>query len=333
LLLNVALHGLEEAAGVRYFTSGKQAGETRAGSPVVIRYADDVIALCHSQEQAQNVKARMAEWLAPRGLVFNQDKTTIVHLDQGFDYLGFNVRRYRGKLLIKPSKAAIGRIRKRLAVEMHGLRGSNAPAVLVAIVPIVRGWAAYYRGVVSKEVFTALDDHMWKLTYKWATYSHENKPKAWIVKRYFGRFNPARQDRWVFGHRDSGAYLPKFAWTRIVRHYMVPGTASPDDPDLAQYWADRRRRDKPSLDNATLRLLQKQGGRCPLCEGYLLHADREPDSPREWEQWLTGARKAIAKQNLVANGREGGPDQLRLVHVHCDRRKIGTGRDSTVLHI
>ena len=332
LLLNVALHGLEEAAGVRYYTSGKQAGETRAGSPVVIRYADDVIALCHSQEQAHNVKERMAEWLAPKGLVFNQDKTTIVHLDQGFDHLGFNVRRYRGKLLIKPSKAAIGRIRKRLAVEMHGLRGSNAPAVLAAIVPIVRGWAAYYRGVVSKEVFTALDDYMWKLTYKWATYSHENKPKAWIVKRYFGRFNPARQDRWVFGHRDSGAYLPKFAWTRIVRHYMVPGTASPDDPALAPYWADRRRRNKPPLDNATLRLLQKQGGRCPLCEGYLLHADREPNSPREWEQWLTGARKAIAKQNLVANGREGAPDQLRLVHVHCDRRKIGTSRDSTILH-
>ena len=68
-----------------------------AGSPVVIRYADDVIALCHSQEQAHNVKERMAEWLAPKGLVFNQDKTTIVHLDQGFDHLGFNVRRYRGR--------------------------------------------------------------------------------------------------------------------------------------------------------------------------------------------------------------------------------------------
>jgi RNA-directed DNA polymerase len=213
---------------------------------------------------------------------------------------------------------------------MHGLRGSNAPAVLAAIVPIVRGWAAYYRGVVSKEVFAALDDHMWKLTYKWATYSHGNKPKAWVVNRYFGRFNPARQDRWVFGHRDSGGYLPKFAWTRIVRHYMVPGTASPDDPALAQYWADRRRRNKPPLDRGTLRLLHKQNGHCPLCGDYLLHADREPGSPREWEQWLTGTRKAIAKQNLVANGHEGTPDQLRLVHVHCERRLTGTSRDTTI---
>jgi RNA-directed DNA polymerase len=161
LLLNVALHGLEKAAGVRYVTSGKSAGDTKAGSPVVIRYADDMVALCHSQEQAQQVKARLAEWLAPRGLVFNEDKTKIVSLgDDGFDFLGFNIRRHGGKLLIKPSKNAVKRIRKRLAVEMHSLRGSNAQAVLATIVPITRGWAAYYRCVVSKRVFTALDDYM-----------------------------------------------------------------------------------------------------------------------------------------------------------------------------
>jgi RNA-directed DNA polymerase len=134
LLLNVALHGLEEAAGVRY----GQAGDTKTGSPVVVRYADDLVALCHNQQQAQQVKARLAEWLAPRGLAFNEDKTRVVHLDDGLDFLGFNVRRYRGKLLIKPSKAAIRRVRRRLAAEMRRLRGSNAQAVLTTIVPIVR---------------------------------------------------------------------------------------------------------------------------------------------------------------------------------------------------
>lgn len=328
LLLNVALHGLETAAGVRYVSSG----ETAAGSPVAIRYADDLVALCHSQEQAHQVKARLAAWLAPRGLAFNEDKTRVVALTTGFDFLGFNVRRYRGKLLIKPSKAAIRRIRSRLAGEMRTLRGSNAKAVLTTIVPITRGWSAYYRGVVSKEVFTSLDDYMWKLTYKWAAYSHENKPKAWIIHRYYGQFNPARQDRWVFGDRDGGAYLPKFAWTKIVRHYMVPGTASPDDPDLAQYWADRRRRSKPPLDNATLRLLQAQGGHCPLCGDHLLHADSEPQSPHEWEQWLTGARKAMARQNLVVSGRPGAPADIRLVHNTCQRRKTNAGRQPEELH-
>jgi RNA-directed DNA polymerase len=89
VLLNVALHGMEQAAGVRYQLNGVHAGELRRDSPVLIRYADDLIALCHSKEQAEQVKARLAEWLTPRGLAFNEDKTRIVNLDEGFDFLGF----------------------------------------------------------------------------------------------------------------------------------------------------------------------------------------------------------------------------------------------------
>jgi RNA-directed DNA polymerase len=331
LLLNIALHGLEETAGVSYRTTGETAAWTQPGSPVVVRYADDLVVLCHSQDQARQVKAQLTEWLAPRGLVFNEAKTRIVFLSAGHDFLGFNVRRYGDKLLIKPSKPAIKRIRSRLAREMRALRGSNVQAVLATIAPIVRGWAAYYRGVVSKKVFSSLDHHLWQLTYKWAKYSHPDKPKSWIVQRYFGQFNPARQDRWVFGHRDSGAYLPKFAWTPIVRHPMVPGRASPDDPALTQYWADRRRKRQPLLDRSTLRLLRAQQGRCPICRDYLLHVDREPNSPREWEQWLTGTRRAITAQNLIADGR-GTPDKIHLVHVTCHRRATGANRDTASVH-
>ena len=121
---------------------------------------------------------------------------------------------YAGKLITKPSKAAIKRVKHRLAVEMRALRGANAAAVLAKINPIVRGWANYYRGAASSRTFAALDHYLWQLTYKWACYSHPNKPKAWIVTRYFGRFNPASQDRWVFGNRDSGAYLPSSAGQR-----------------------------------------------------------------------------------------------------------------------
>ena len=135
-MMNVALHGLEEAAGVRYQASGSNAGDTVPGCPVVVRYADDLVACAHSREQAEQVKAQLAEWLAPRGLVFNEDKTKIVHLTEGFDFLGFNVRRYRnGKLLIKPSQAAVKRLRSRLAAEMRALRGSNAAAVIAALNP------------------------------------------------------------------------------------------------------------------------------------------------------------------------------------------------------
>ena len=130
VLLNVALHGMEQAAGVRYHTTGRAAGWAVAGTPVLIRYADDFVVLCHSRQQALEVKARLASWLAPRGLAFNEDKTRVVSLDEGFDFLGFNVRRYGDKLLIKPSKAAVRRIRERLRTELRSLRGANALAVI-----------------------------------------------------------------------------------------------------------------------------------------------------------------------------------------------------------
>ncbi|MGH7643461.1 MAG: reverse transcriptase domain-containing protein, partial [Candidatus Dormibacteria bacterium] len=138
VLLNVALHGMEGAAGVRYRTTGVLAGRTMRDSPVLIRYADDLVALCHSRDEALEVKARLAGWLAPRGLSFNEDKTRVVTLNEGFDFLGFNVRRYRCKLLIKPSEAALRRIRKRLTTEMRSLRGTNAATVIKRLNPIVR---------------------------------------------------------------------------------------------------------------------------------------------------------------------------------------------------
>jgi len=321
-LLNVALHGLEEAAGVRYRTSGTRAGDTMSWSPAAIRYADDVVVLCHSQEQAGQVKARLAEWLAPRGLAFNEDKTKIVRLSEGFDTLGFNVRRYNCKLLIKPSKAAVRRLRERLAAEMRTLRGGNAMAVIAKLNPVIRGWAAYYRGVVSSRLFRWLDSYMWKLLYKWARWRHSNKPKFWIVGRYFGKFNKFRNDHWVFGDRGSGGYLVKFSWTGIERHVPVKGAASPDDPALASYWAERRNKVRPPLDRYTQRLLARQAGLCPLCGDYLLSAEQPPQSPGQWERWwLHVTRRAIAASYLVHHGKPGPPDgdQTRLVHASCQR--------------
>jgi RNA-directed DNA polymerase len=279
-----------------------------------------LVAFCHTRQEAERVKARLAAWLAPRGLAFNEDKTRIVTLDEGFDFLGFNVRRYHGKLLIKPAKTAVKRIRERLRTELRSLRGANAQAVIAQLNPIIRGWAAYYRTVVSSETFSALDHYLWKLTYKWARHSHPNKPTRWIVRRYFGRFNKSRQDQWVFGDRNSGAYLLRFSWTKIVRHQMVRGTSSPDDPALASYWAARRRKGPRQLDITSLRLLQAQHGRCPQCGDLLLDADRPPQSPHQWEQWLTVTRKAII-HNAIALQADGKPDEatLRLLHAHCHR--------------
>ena len=324
LLLNIALHGLEEASGVRYRT-GSHAREFKAGSPALTRYADDLVVCCHSRQDAEQVKARLAGWLEPRGLAFNEAKTRIVPVTEGFDFLGFNLRRYpNGKLLIKPGATAIKRFRDRLAKEFRALRGSNVAAVLAKIAPIVRGWVAYYRTVVSTRVFAALTDYLWKLTYKWACWSHPNKPRHWIIGRYFGKFSKFRNDRWVFGDQDTGAYLPKPSWTEIVRHTLVKGGASPDDPALAGYWAQRRQKVKPPLDSYTVRLLSRQDGRCSLCGENLLTPGQPPQSPQGWEHWfLQVTKKAITADYLVHHDTPSAArsNRTHLVHATCHRTK------------
>jgi RNA-directed DNA polymerase len=320
LLLNIALHGLEEAAGVRYRT-----GKVREGCPALTRYADDLVVCCHSRQQAEQVQAQLAGWLEPRGLAFNEAKTRIVRLSEGFSFLGFDLRRYpNGKLLVKPGAKAIRRFRERLAKEFRALRGANVAAVLAKIVPIVRGWVAYYRTAVSSRVFAALTDYLWKLTYKWACWTHQNKPKRWIADRYFRKFDKFRNDRWVFGNKDTGAYLPKPSWTGIVRHTLVKGGASPDDPALADYWAKRRQKMKPPLDSYTVRLLSRQDGRCSLCGENLLTPDQPPQSPQGWELWfLWVTKKAITAGYLVHHDTSSTARSKRthLVHASCHRSK------------
>ena len=332
LAFNIALHGMEQAAGVRYQVTGTDAGYTRRDCPVLVRYADDFVVFCESRDAAEQVKARLTGWLAERALAFNEDKTRVVHLDEGLDFLGFTIRRHHGKLLIKPSRTAVARIKERLRTEVRALRGTNAEAVIGQLNPIIRGWAAYYRGAVSSKVFSSLDAYLWKLTYKWATSSHPNKPKLWVTARYFGAFNKSRNDRWVFGDRASGNYRVKFAWTKIVRHRMVKGLSSPDDPALAQYWAQRRRRRAlPPVDRLTLYLLTKQDGRCKWCGKLLLYADDPPQSPQEWEQWARSVKAATAKRAIAYQG-DGTSDYstIGLIHAAC-RRNITTGADRTPL--
>jgi RNA-directed DNA polymerase len=324
LMLNIALHGLEEAAGVRYWT-GDYAGKVKGGCPALARYADDLVVCCHSREQAEQVKARLAGWLAPRGLAFNEAKTRITHVSEGFDFLGFTFRRYpNGKLLIKPSATAIKRLRRRLATEFRALRGASVTVVLARIAPVTRGWVAYYRTVVSSRVFNALGDYLWKLTCKWACWTHPNKPKRWITDRYFRRFSKFRNDRWVFGDPVTGAYLPKPAWTPIVRHTLVLSGASPDNPAQASYWAQRRQKVTPPLDAYTVRLLSRQDGQCSLCGENLLTPDQPPQTPEGWERWfLQVARKAIAADYLVhrSSSRTPGDNRTHLVHATCYRRR------------
>lgn len=278
LLANIALHGMEEALGIEY----RRGRNTSIRA--LVRYADDFVVFAKSREDAERVVSTLKEWLATRGLQLAEEKTRIVHLTEGFDFLGFNVKHYkvsntrRGyKLLIKPSKDAVARFRTKVRTEWLRLRGHSINAALKTIVPIVRGWANYYRTVVSKQTFAALDHWMHRRAYRYARFMHPRKPWKWLKDRYWGKFAVSRRTTWVFGDRHTGAFLPKMAWTKIERHVMVKGKHSPDDPTLVEYWAMRTRRgDQRTL--ATLPyekrvLVRRQGLVCPLCGERILNGE------------------------------------------------------------
>lgn len=320
LLLNIALQGLEHAAGVEY----DYRGNVKGGRPTVVTYADDFVALCHSREQAEQVRDRLSVWLAQRGLGFNEDKTRITKVDDGFDFLSFNIRRYHmasgTKVLTRPSQDAMKKMRRRIADELRALRGASPEEVIRVMNPIIRGQANYYRNGASSKSFQALDNHLWQHLYRWVRRRHPRKPRKWVMGRYFGPFNPARRNNWVFGDRQTGAYLHQYAWTKIVRHAPVAGTNSPDDPALKQYWADRRRtRKPPQVAESWQRDLRLQHGCCPLCREPLLFANHVPDSPSQWVSWYAGIRKAIGHHAVTLHT---GRTTRRLIHAHCARRHL-----------
>ena len=214
---------------------------------------------------------------------------------------------------------------------MRTLRGSNAKAVIAALNPVIRGWTAYHRGMVSKKIFESLGHYTWQLTYKWARYSHPNKPARWTVSRYYGKFCPSRDDKWVFGDRETGAYLLRHSWTGIRRHVLVKGRSSPDDPDLAGYWENRRRKNGLALDAGTLALLARQENRCPHCGDPLIDTSHLPASPEDWEDWWLGVTRQHIPRAASAGGNPatgGNGTILALMHASCHRsakaRNAGT---------
>jgi hypothetical protein len=130
------------------------------------------------------------------------------------------------------------------------------------------------------------------------TRGHPNKSRDWVFHQYFGMFNRSSRDRWVFGDRETGAYLLRFGWTKIVRHQLVPGRASPDDPTLADYWARRRRRNSPLLDAVSLRLLQGSTGAARRVGGCCWPPTMSPNaSPSGSSGSWSPARRSASKRS------------------------------------
>ena len=226
LLLNVALHGLQQTLGPAYSS---------------IVYADDLIVCASTREQIEAAKSTIEDWLKPRGLALHPEKTRIVHIDDGFNFLSFHIRRYRGKCLIKPQKEKVLAFLAKLRLWLNNHKQAKAENVIRHFNKILPGWSNHYAHVVSKQVFWYVTNEIWKMLWKWCIRRHPNKGKHWVAKKYFGRHG---NDNWVFQAYDGKKtiYLFEVGLVKIERHIKVKGDASPDDPVLRDYWRTRSER-------------------------------------------------------------------------------------------
>jgi RNA-directed DNA polymerase len=313
LLANIALHGMESALGIRYDKHGHTIGNRG-----IVRYADDLVVFCKSQEDTLRAVDDLSCFLQTRGLALSKSKTQIVHLTQGFNFLGFNIRWYQNKstktgriVLIKPSKESLQAVRDKIRQVWLDNKSRNVNYLIGKLNPIIRGVANYYRTVVSSQIFSKLDSWMYVREKRYSKRMHPKKNSSWRKQRYWGRLNLDREDNWVFGDKQSGQHLLKFSWFNIRRHTMVKGDASPDDPKLQEYWESRNKIKSKNLIPSYQKLARKQEYKCPVCGESLFN-----DEP-------------IQKHHKIPRTK-GGNDSyanLELVHYYCHQQIHSVGQN------
>lgn len=212
----------------------------------MISYADDFVITGATKAVLENkVMPIVAAFLKERGLELSTEKTKITHIDEGFDFLGFNVRKYKGKLLIKPSKGNIKVFlnKTRLLIKSHAT--ATTEDLIRHLNPKIKGWANYYRHVVSKDTFHYVDNRIFKALMRWIERRHPEKNARWRNAKYF-RTQGMR--RWIFSVKVKNrwgkySFLDLFTATQlpIRRHIKIRAEANPYDPKHADYFSKRER--------------------------------------------------------------------------------------------
>src|SRR5437763_3344887 len=196
VLANMTLDGLESML-MQHYPKVKTARGTLVN---FVRYADDFLVTGRTKELLeQEVKPLIEKFLRERGLQLSPEKTLITHIEDGFDFLGQNVRKYktgkRHKLLIKPSKKNVAAFLEKVRDIVKANKPLPAAKLIAKLNPIIRGWANYHRHVVSKKVFSSVDEMIYQTLKRWINRRHPRKTEAWKAKKYFKTYGG---DNWVF---------------------------------------------------------------------------------------------------------------------------------------
>jgi len=266
VLANLTLDGLERELRALYPARSWSAMKAQVN---LVRFADDFIVTGKTKELLETVvKPLIERFLRERGLELSQEKTSITHIEDGFDFLGQNVRKYNGTLLIKPSKKNVKTFLEKVRKVVKANPTLPAGKLVLALNPIIRGWAQYHRHVASKATFSFVDHAIYQVLWRWAKRRHPKKSRKWIAKKYFRTIGA---DNWMFHGEATGQdrVLLKAARVRIRRHVKVKSEANPYDPKWEPYF---ERRLELKIDatlkgrRQLLRLWKEQNGICPVCE-------------------------------------------------------------------
>lgn len=237
-LMLLTLRGMEDAV--------KQARPKRQNKVNYISYADDFVITATSKDMLENqVKPTVKSFLNERGLELSEEKTKITHIDDGFDFLGFNIRKYNGKLLIKPAKKNVLDFVRNIRAVIKKHAATSAGDLIAILNPKLRGWANFYRHSVASKTFSYVDNQIHLALCRWAKRRHPNKSKLWTMRKYFCTVG---QDNWVFHGQTSvggstfDVHLVKVARTPIRRHTKIRCEANPYDPAFDEYFIERRRK-------------------------------------------------------------------------------------------
>jgi len=187
-----------------------------------VRYADDFIVTADSEETASEVDEMIRRFLKERGLELSEKKTTITHIDDGFDFLGWNFRKYKGILLIKPSKKSIDKVTHNISDIIKGGKAWTQEEMIKKLNPVITGWSNYHQSVVSKDIFSKMDNKIWNMLWRWAKRRHKEKSKRWITNRYWRKEGTRN---WVFS--SEGKNLKLLSDTKIVRHTCLKLNKNP----------------------------------------------------------------------------------------------------------
>ncbi len=304
VLANMTLDGLEAMLAEK-FPKAKRTGLKMN----MVRYADDFIITGNSKEWLEHeVKPAVVEFLAERGLVLSPEKTKITHIGDGFDFLGWSIRKYGGKLLMKPSKANVKAHLDKIREVIKGNKTAKQENLIRLLNPVLRGWANYHSHVVAKETFVSVDRCVWSMLWRWAARRHPNKKARWVKERYF----KSRGTRnWVFAateNQEDGTrrefILLQESDTPIQRHVKIRANANPHDLQWEPYFESRwgKKMSNSARGRAKLyRVWLRQDGLCPTCQETI-------------------AKGIPWDVRYIVKRTEGGSDaasNLRLHHLNC----------------